>query len=176
MKRSQSIRPLPDDEPAVQPVPEMNVPVQPHEETLQDIVKGVIEDFKAGRNIEPMDDIREALATWRHFRHKRFNRAFSLLPAGIQALAVTAFKQMKLNPASVDLKRLVRFGEDIYSAEVGRGYRAMAVRVGGSFVWYWIGTHEEYNNLVAKKQIPTLDMPKQLTRGQPAIPAKQPSR
>lgn len=36
----------------------------------------------------------------------------------------------------------------IYSARVGLGYRALAVRTGDVLVWFWIGTHGEYDRLL----------------------------
>ena len=38
--------------------------------------------------------------------------------------------------------------EDIYSAPVGLDYRALAVMRKGRVVWYWIGSHAQYNRLV----------------------------
>ena len=34
----------------------------------------------------------------------------------------------------------------VYSADVGRSYRAIARERRGDYYWFWIGTHEEYNN------------------------------
>lgn len=36
----------------------------------------------------------------------------------------------------------------IYSARVGLGYRALAVRDGDDVVWFWIGTHADYDQLI----------------------------
>jgi hypothetical protein len=33
----------------------------------------------------------------------------------------------------------------VYTAEVGRSYRALAREHKGDYYWFWIGTHEEYN-------------------------------
>jgi hypothetical protein len=34
-----------------------------------------------------------------------------------------------------------------YAIEVGDHHRALATKDGRDFIWYWIGTHEEYNRL-----------------------------
>jgi len=34
---------------------------------------------------------------------------------------------------------------EVYTAEVGRHYRAIARERGGEHFWFWIGSHEEYN-------------------------------
>lgn len=36
----------------------------------------------------------------------------------------------------------------IYSARVGLGYRALAVREGGTWIWFWIGNHADYDRLL----------------------------
>jgi hypothetical protein len=40
-------------------------------------------------------------------------------------------------------------GEDgIYSVRIGLGYRALAVMTKDRVVWFWIGTHSDYDRLV----------------------------
>ena len=36
------------------------------------------------------------------------------------------------------------------SARVGISYRAVGVRDGETMVWYWIGSHADYDDLVAQ--------------------------
>ncbi len=36
----------------------------------------------------------------------------------------------------------------IYSARVGLGYRALAVRDVDVVIWFWIGTHADYDQLL----------------------------
>ena len=36
----------------------------------------------------------------------------------------------------------------IYSVRVGMDYRALGVREGDDLVWFWIGTHAGYDNLI----------------------------
>jgi len=35
-----------------------------------------------------------------------------------------------------------------WSARVGNRYRALATEIDDGFLWFWIGTHEEYNKLI----------------------------
>jgi len=37
--------------------------------------------------------------------------------------------------------------DDIYSARIGLEYRALAVMKKDRIVWYWIGSHSEYDRL-----------------------------
>lgn len=55
-------------------------------------------------------------------------------------------RQIQAHPG-LQFKKLE--GEDnIYSARIGLGYRALAVRKADHVVWYWIGSHSEYDRLV----------------------------
>jgi hypothetical protein len=55
----------------------------------------------------------------------------------------------KANPAHPGLQFKKLEGEDsIYSARIGLGYRALAVMKADHVVWYWIGSHSEYDRLV----------------------------
>jgi hypothetical protein len=53
---------------------------------------------------------------------------------------------LKDNPRhpSLQLKKVARF----WSARVGSRYRALAVETDGDLVWFWIGSHAEYDDLV----------------------------
>jgi len=37
---------------------------------------------------------------------------------------------------------------NVYSARIGLGYRALAVMKKDGLVWFWIGSHSEYDRLV----------------------------
>jgi hypothetical protein len=37
----------------------------------------------------------------------------------------------------------------VYSARVGLGYRALGTLIGDAVVWTWIGSHDEYERLIA---------------------------
>jgi hypothetical protein len=50
--------------------------------------------------------------------------------------------------ASLRFKQ-VHSTRQIYSARIGLGYRALGVRDGDTIVWFWIGSHAEYDRLVA---------------------------
>ncbi len=50
---------------------------------------------------------------------------------------------------SLQFKQIHRI-KPIYSVRIGIGWRAVGVKDGDEIVWYWIGSHEEYNNLIAR--------------------------
>jgi len=52
------------------------------------------------------------------------------------------------NHPSLRLKQ-VHGTKPVFSARVGLGYRALGVREGDEIVWFWIGSHSEYDQLVS---------------------------
>jgi hypothetical protein len=81
-----------------------------------------------------------------HRTHARFWERFNELPREVQSQAVRAFRHMLDNPfhPSVHLKQAGAY----WSARVGRDYRAVAIRKGDVFQWFWIGPHREYEKLI----------------------------
>jgi hypothetical protein len=62
-----------------------------------------------------------------------------------------AYRLFAANPlhSSLHFKR-VHAREPIYSARVGRSYRAVGlIEDGDVIVWFWIGPHEQYETLLA---------------------------
>jgi len=80
---------------------------------------------------------------------RQFWRLFSDLPTEIQQDAKRAYSLFQSNPSHPSLHFKKLEGEDdIYSARIGLGYRALAVMKKDRIVWYWIGSHSEYDRLV----------------------------
>lgn len=73
---------------------------------------------------------------WAHYRG---------LPAHIQRTADKAFALVKADPQhpSIHFKKL----DGVWSARVGLHHRALAVEAPGGFLWFWIGTHAEYDRI-----------------------------
>jgi hypothetical protein len=75
---------------------------------------------------------------------RQFWRLFSNLPSDVQRDAKRAYRLFQSNPTHPGLQFKKLEGEDdIYSARIGLGYRALAVMKKDSVVWYWIGSHSE---------------------------------
>jgi hypothetical protein len=57
------------------------------------------------------------------------------------------FAVLRENPAhpSLQLKPVGEF----WSCMVSEAYRALAVRDGNTFTWFWIGTHDKYERLLS---------------------------
>ena len=82
---------------------------------------------------------------------RRFRRLFVSLPRHVQRQARQAYRVFRHNSAHPGL-RFKRVCPDppIYSARVGISYRAVGVLDGETIVWFWIGSHADYNKLLAE--------------------------
>ena len=81
---------------------------------------------------------------------ERFWKCFNVLPADVQALAREKYHLWADEPfhPSLHFKDLYA---DLWSVRINLQYRAMARRRGDVIAWFWIGTHDEYDRLVAKR-------------------------
>ena len=80
---------------------------------------------------------------------RQFWRLFRDLPYDAQQEAKRAYRLFQSSPAHPGLQFKKLEGEDnIYSVRIGLEYRALAVRNRDRVVWYWIGSHREYDRLV----------------------------
>ena len=76
-----------------------------------------------------------------HRTTRRFWRYFDRLPTSVQQIARENFSLLKANPRhpSLHFKEVGKF----WSARVGIGHRALAIKDEEGFVWVWIGPHGE---------------------------------
>ena len=77
-----------------------------------------------------------------------FRKLLRELPSHIQKLARKNYLLMLVNPnhPSLHLKKMQGY-ENRWSVRVGLNYRAVGYKDGNEISWYWIGTHEQFNNL-----------------------------
>lgn len=90
---------------------------------------------------------------FRSLRSESFNKELSKLPEIIQELAKTNFQRWKEDPRSVGFKALQISNNNVYSAQIGNGHRALAQKTKDkngvtAYLWFWCGTHEAYNNKI----------------------------
>ncbi|MBI4310798.1 MAG: hypothetical protein HY681_03360, partial [Chloroflexi bacterium] len=78
-----------------------------------------------------------------------FRKAFSELPAPVQRQVREAYRLFQDNPHHPGLWfKQVHPSRPIYSVRIGLHYRALGVRDGDVMVWFWVGSHEQYDRLV----------------------------
>jgi hypothetical protein len=82
----------------------------------------------------------------RHFASPAFWEAYQELPAPVRELADKNYALLKSDPQhpSLHFKRIGRY----WSVRVGLRYRALAVEVDEGFLWFWIGSHADYDALI----------------------------
>ena len=67
----------------------------------------------------------------------------------MQAQARLAYQLFRQDAHHPSLRfKLVHASRPIYSARVGLAYRALAARDGDDVIWFWIGSHGDYDNLL----------------------------
>lgn len=78
-----------------------------------------------------------------------FWKAFERLPEDVRVRARAAYRTFAADPwhPGVRFKR-VHPALPLWSARVSRDYRAVGQRRGDVIVWFWIGTHAEYDRLL----------------------------
>ena len=82
----------------------------------------------------------------KHVASPRFLDASDALPLAIRKLADANFALLKRDPRhpSLQFKKVGRF----WSVRVGVRYRALAVDGEDGYVWFWIGSHADYDRMI----------------------------
>jgi hypothetical protein len=82
----------------------------------------------------------------KHFANTDFWFYYRQLPVEVQELADKIFDLLKTDPRhpSIRLKKIGSF----WSARVGLTYRALAKEQGEGLVWFWIGHHSRYDQIL----------------------------
>jgi hypothetical protein len=82
----------------------------------------------------------------KHVATPDFWDCYNKLPVSIRQLADRNFDLLKRDSSypSLHFKKVGRF----WSARIGIQYRALAVESGEDLVWFWIGSHAEYDRLI----------------------------
>ena len=88
----------------------------------------------------------------RHRTSSGFWRAYDNLPFHVRELADKNFMLLKTDAThpSLHFKKVGRF----YSARVGLRYRALAVEGDDGLIWFWIGSHADYDALLRSNRHP----------------------
>jgi hypothetical protein len=82
----------------------------------------------------------------RHFASPKFWAAYNALPESVRRTADKNFALLQSDPKhpSLHFKPVGRY----WSARVGSDHRAVASRREDDVLWFWIGTHAEYERLL----------------------------
>ncbi len=82
---------------------------------------------------------------------ERFRKAYERLPANVKLKAREVYARWNKNlyHPSLNYKQIHKT-KSIYAVRVGNSYRALGVKNKNTMIWFWIGSHEEYNNLISQ--------------------------
>jgi hypothetical protein len=82
----------------------------------------------------------------KHFASPKFWAAYEALPTQVPRLADANYELLKRDPRhpSLQFKKIGRY----WSVRVGLRYRALALEIDNGYLWFWIGSHADYDRLI----------------------------
>ena len=82
-------------------------------------------------------------------RTRRFRECFDRPPLDIRNQARRVYRLFRDDPRHPGLRfKRVHRTEPVYSVRVSRGYRAVGVLQEDAIIWFWIGSHTDYDRLL----------------------------
>ena len=82
-----------------------------------------------------------------HYTTRKFWQHYENLPPKVKTTADQCYELLKLNPSHPSL-HFKKIGNKYRSVRVGLDYRALGVEVKSGILWFWIGTHAQYDKLI----------------------------
>lgn len=85
--------------------------------------------------------------TLNHYTSSSFWQSYYKLPRNIQKIADQKYELLKQNPRhpSLKLKRIRK----LWAVRVTKNYRALGFDEGDGILWFWIGDHQEYDQIIS---------------------------
>jgi mRNA-degrading endonuclease RelE of RelBE toxin-antitoxin system len=81
----------------------------------------------------------------------RFRKLIERLPQEIRQQAREAYRLFKQDPYHPQLHfKQVHQKKPVYSARIAYRYRAVGIVKGDVIVWFWIGSHDDYDKLLKR--------------------------
>ena len=81
-----------------------------------------------------------------HILDEDFWKSCAGLPLNVRRRVPQKFQLLQQNPRHPSL-RLKKVGV-LWAIRVSKGYRALAREEEGKLIWFWIGTHDEYERRI----------------------------
>lgn len=80
---------------------------------------------------------------------ERFWKCYCELPGTIKKQAKEAYKQFQEDPYYPSLHfKQAHSTRPVFSVRTTKDYRAVGIIQGEDIIWFWIGTHSEYNKIL----------------------------
>lgn len=81
---------------------------------------------------------------------ERFRNLYAELPEHIKEQAIKTYRIWKKNNHHPGIQfKQIHKTDPIYSVRITLSYRAIGVKDKSTMVWFWIGSHAEYDKLIA---------------------------
>lgn len=82
----------------------------------------------------------------KHYASPSFWKCYDGLSENIKELADKNYELLKQNPnhPSLHFKKI----QNYFSVRVGIKYRALGIEIDEGVLWFWIGSHADYNKLL----------------------------
>lgn len=80
---------------------------------------------------------------------EEFRRAFARLPKNVQRQARKAYRRFQDSPDYPALHfKKIHILREIYSIRITQNYHALGALQDDEIIWFWIGSHAEYDKLL----------------------------
>ncbi|ARV62623.1 hypothetical protein BZZ01_31880 [Nostocales cyanobacterium HT-58-2] len=76
-----------------------------------------------------------------------FWQAYAVLSPEMKEQAQKSYQLWKENPSHPSL-HFKKVGKNLWSTRITGGYRALALKKGDDYYWFWIGSHDDYDALL----------------------------
>ncbi len=79
-----------------------------------------------------------------------FRKLYNQLSPQIQTSAKKIFEKWQGNPLHPGVRfKQVHPSKPIYSVRINRGWRALGIKDGETLIWFWIGSHTDYEKTIS---------------------------
>jgi hypothetical protein len=80
---------------------------------------------------------------------REFRERLAELPPPIRKYAKSVYRRWKAEPSHPSLQfKLIHQTLPIYSVRIGLHWRAIGLKEGEKMIWFWIGSHKEYDQKI----------------------------
>lgn len=80
---------------------------------------------------------------------RRFREAFRSLPNDIQERTREAYARFRENPDHPGLRfKKIQARGNVHAVRITRDYRALGTVHSDEVVWFWVGSHEDYERMI----------------------------
>ena len=80
---------------------------------------------------------------------ERFRKAYSALPEHVRVSALKAYKLWHKDPLHPSLQfKKIHKTQPVYSVRISLSCRALGVKDKDTLIWFWIGSHADYDKLI----------------------------